>query len=350
MPSKKQDTAPFEALKAAVAAGNPETLYVFHGEERYLLEAYLEKIRKLLVSGDFAEFNYRRYDGGSLSVDELAAAVDTVPAFSDRTLIEVHDFDISSPNEDIRKKLAALFSDLPGYVCLIFVNGDITDEKSGEPKIAKEIKKAANVVGFNIQDQSKLIKWIKDHFAANSRSVDTPTAEYMAMLTGGSMTTMNAEIDKVSAFTPDRVVTRAHMDAVVTPQLDAVVWRLTDHIAAGTFGAAAGVLSDLLSLNEKPHVIIFNITMKLRQLLTARCCLDAGLGEKDLMKMAGMKWEFQARNAFASARKMSVPECRRAVLISAEAALRMNSGADYEDCLTELLLGLAMSRRTARAR
>ena len=345
MAKNKSDRSALEELKTSVASGQLGRLYLFHGAERYLLEYYLEKIKSLLITGDFSEFNYRRYDGESLSVDTLTAACDTMPAFSERTLIEVHDFDVANATDENKKKLSALFSDLPEYVCLIFVCGILSETPDGSPKLMKEFKKAAKVVDFGTQEPSKLIKWIKEHFAANGRTIDTPTAEYLAMVTGGLMTSMNTEIEKVSAYSAGGAVTRAQIDAVVTPVLDAVVYRMTDHIASGNFSAAASVMDELLRMNEKPHYLIFSITLKLRQLLTARCCLEAGMGEKGLMSLCGIKYDWQARSLMSSARKSTVRAFRQAVSLSAEAAYRMNSGTDPEVSLTELLIGLAANSR-----
>ena len=349
MAKKQPDRAALEALKSAVAAGQLEKLYVFHGEERYLLEHYLDRIRNLLITEDFAEFNYRRFDGENLTVETLAAACDTVPAFSARTLIEVRDFDVSSASDENKKKLSALLSDLPDYVCLIFVCGVLDENKDGSPKVMKEIKKAAQLIDFSAQDSTRLIKWIKGHFTANGKSIDTPTAEYLAQITGGLMTAMNTEIDKVSAFAAESIITREHIDAVVTPVLDAVVFRMTDHIAAGSFGAAAAVLDELLQMEEAPHYLVFFITLKLRQLLTARCCLDAGRSEKEFSKICGLKSDWMARPIMSSARKATSESLRRAVLLSAEAAYRMNSGTDPEVSLIELLIALAANSRRVRA-
>ncbi|SHH53726.1 DNA polymerase III, delta subunit [Sporobacter termitidis DSM 10068] len=348
MAPRKNDNLEFEALKTAVAAGQPDRLYVFHGEERYLLENYLEQIRKCLT-GTFSEFNYRRYEGQGLTADTLAAACDTLPAFAERTLIEVHDFDLFKGGEDAKQKLIALLSDLPDYACLIFVCDTIEWKPDGRQKLAEVIKKNARVVEFPVQEQSKVISWIKKHFASNGRTIDTPTAEHLAVLTGGLMTALNQEIEKVCDYTGERVITRAHLDAVVTPVLDAVVYKLTDHIAAGSFSAAAGVLYELFCMHEPPQLLIYSITLKLRQLLAARLCYERGLGEKDLMKLCAIRFEFQARNLLSSARKTTVPECRRAVLLSAETAHRMITVGDAEARLTELLIQLAENRRRARA-
>jgi DNA polymerase-3 subunit delta len=346
MANKKKETSEFDDLKLAVSSGQIGRLYIFHGEEKYLLEYYLTQIRKLLVGDDFADFNYKRFEG-SISVDELAAACDMLPVFAERTLIEVRDFDIFKAGEEEKQKLLNLLTDLPDYICLIFVYDIAVYNPDGRQKLAEFLKKEARVVEFNVQDTPKLIKWIKKHFSEAGKSIDTPTAEYLAFITGGLMTRLNIEIEKLCSFTNESAVTRAHIDALVTPVLDAVSWKLTDHIADCDWNAASAVLYDLLCMREPPHKLIYAISLKLRQLMAARLLYESGLGEKNLMDLCGIRFDFQARRLMASARKTTLEHCRRSVVLSAEAAYRMNQGSDAENLLTELILRLAESKRSA---
>ena len=96
------------------------------------------------------------------------------------------------------------------------------------------------------------------------------------------MTRLNIEIEKLCSFTNESAVTRAHIDALVTPVLDAVSWKLTDHIADCDWNAASAVLYDLLCMREPPHKLIYAISLKLRQLMAARLLYESGLGEKNL--------------------------------------------------------------------
>lgn len=348
MANKKTDNTEIDALKSAIGSGQLAQLYIFHGEEKYLLEYYLTQIRKLLAGNAFSEFNYKRFEG-SINVDELADACDMLPAFAERTLIEVRDFDMFKAGEDAKQKLFNILSDLPDYVCLIFVYDIAEYNPDGRQKLAVFLKKAARIVEFNVQEQSKLIKWIKTHFSEAGKTIDTPTAEYLAFITGGLMTRLNTEIDKVSAYTNEDNITRATIDALVTPVLDAVTYQLTDHIADNDFNAAAAVLFDLLSMREPPHKLMFSISLKLRQLLAAKLIITNGLGENALMKLCDIHYDFQARRLIASARKTTLEDCRRSVILSAETAYRMNTGGDPESHLTELLLSLAESKRSTRA-
>lgn len=347
MARKKQDDASYDALRAAVSAGQCENLYVFHGEERYLLEKYLEMIRNLLVSGDFREFNHKKFDSRNFTADELIAACDALPVFAERTLIEVHDVDLFKADEATKDKLTGLFADLPDYICLIFIYDVIQYKPDGRQKFTTVLKKQAKIIDFSLQEQYKLVKWIKQHFSQSGKTIDTPTAEHLAFITGGSMTTLHGEIEKLCSYIPDSAISKADIDTVVTPVLDAVSYKLTDYIVSGRFDKASAVLVDLLAMREPPHKLMYTIALKLRQLMAARLCCDNGMGEKHLMQMCGIRFDFQARNLMSSARKTTISNCRSSVILSAETAYQMNSGGEPDKLLTELLLRLAGCHRRA---
>lgn len=339
---KKKDDSQYEALRLAINEKNPKNLYIFHGEEKYLLETYLKKLRNVLLSDDFEEFNYKRFDGKGLTSQTLIDAVDALPVFGERTLVEVHDFDIWKCTEDMRKCLMEIFEDLPKYVCIVFVYDTIEYKPDGRQKLAHSLKKYGRVVDFALQDQSKLLKWIQAHVSALGKSMDSNTAEYLAFITGGLMTTLNGEIEKVCAYAKSNAITKADIDAVVTPVLDAVSFKLTDAIVKGSYNESAKLLDDLLRMREPPHKLIFVISLKLRQLLAARVCLDNGLREKALMSMCGIHYDFQARALIQSARRTTLSRCRKAAALCAQTAFEMNSGSEPETALTELLIKLAL--------
>ena len=58
----------YEALRAAIKAGVPANLYIFYGEERYLLQTMAQQLKELLIPGGFEEFNYHRLTGKGLTV------------------------------------------------------------------------------------------------------------------------------------------------------------------------------------------------------------------------------------------------------------------------------------------
>ena len=140
-------------------------------------------------------------------------------------------------------------------------------------------------------------------------------------------------------------MTRADIDAVATPQLDAVVFQMTDAIAAGDFDKAAAVLGDLLHMQEAPIKLLSELGRQLRQLYTARLALEQRKGTKYLMDLWALRSAYPAERLMQSARRFSLGWCRWATLRCGQTDLAMKStGADGEELLIALLMELAVKK------
>jgi len=323
----------------ALKSGQPEKCYIFHGEERYLLERCLSNLRTLLCPDGLDGFNYKRYEGRGLTIDEIENAIDTFPMFAERTLIEIHDFDIFK--NDSKQIICDLLSDLPDHVCIVFIYSTIEYKPDGRQKINKEILKHVSVVDFVIQEQDKLVKWIKRHFSDCGKKISTADAEYLAFITGGLMASLNGEIEKTAAYSKHESITRKDIDAVVTPVLDTVAYKLTDALVSRDNQRALRTLDELFQMREAPHKLMYSISLKIRQLLVARICVENKLDKSSLMQMCNIRHDFQAKTLITTANKATLADCRNAVLYCSSTALELNSGTDPESRMIELVTKLA---------
>lgn len=345
MARKNTESQEYKAFIKAVSDGSPESLYIFHGEEHYLMERYLEKVRELLIPDGLEEFNHRRFEGRSITAAEICDAVDMLPVFSDRTLIEVRDYDIFKANEADRKMLLAAISDIPEYVCLIFIYDTIEFKPDKRLKDSKDFLKHIHEVEFSLQDSEKIVRWISKHVKDGGKTITAQDAEYLAFITGGQMTTLNTEIEKLCSYAKSNVITREDIDICVIPVTDAVTYKLANAVAEGAYSSAAAILSDLIRMREPAHKILFSLSMTMRQLMWARLALDAGKSTHYLMDTYGIRYDFQAKNLMANAKKLTLQTCRKAVLLCSDAALAINSGSDPEASMAELIASICFCRK-----
>ena len=341
-PKGKADNTAYQKLKKDIKEGTIGTLYVFHGEEAYLRDFYLGQMKKKLLPAGMEEFNLHTMNGKEFDVKALAQMVDCLPMMSERTMIEVSDCDIFKGDKDA---LTAVLKDLPDYVCLVFVYDLIEYKADARTRLAALLKEKGSVVPFNRQGQGDLIDWISRRFRALDHDIGTEDAKYLIFLCGDLMNNLISEIGKIGAYAKNHRVTRQDIDAVATPQLDAVVFQMTDAIAAGNFDRAASVLGDLLHMQEAPIKLLAVLGKQLRQLYTARLAIEHKKGTKYLMELWGMRSSYPAERLMQSARRFSLPWCRRAVIRCGETDLAMKStGADGEELLIGLLMELAVKK------
>jgi len=342
MPEKKS-TESYDKLDISLRSGKAGSFYIFHGEESYLRDRSLEALRKLLCPGGLDGFDYKRIDGREFSVDAFEGAIETLPAFAERTLIEVHDFDIFKAGEDSKRSLGRIFSSLPDYVCVVLIFDVIAYKPDSGAALNQAILKHAEIVEFVVQEQTRLVRWITKHYADAGKRISASDAAYLIFITGGLMSSMGGEIEKSAAYAMSETVTRADIDMVVTPVLNAAAYKLTDALARREYGAAMKILDDLLRMKEEPHKILFSISLNMRQLLAARICVENNLDRNALKKMSSIRYEFQARTLIDTARKVTLADCRAAVLCCAGTAFDINSSPEPEARLTELVARLAFN-------
>ena len=283
---EKADSAAYQRLKKDISDGNIGRLYVFHGEETYLRDFYLGQMKKKLLPAGMEEFNLHTLSGKEFDIKRLAQMVDCLPMMSERTLIVVSDYDLYKGDKE---GLTALFADLPDYVCLVFVYDLIEYKADARTKLAASLKERGSVVNFARQEQGDLVDWVRRRFKATDHDIGSEEAKYLIFLCGDLMNGLISEIGKIGSYAKNHRITREDIDAVATPQLDAVVFQMTDAIAAGNFDKAAAVLGDLYHMQEAPIKILAVLGKQLRQLYSARLAIENRKGTSYLMELWGMR-------------------------------------------------------------
>lgn len=338
--------AAYEQLRADLAAGTLGNIYLFHGEESYLREYCLSEMKKQLAAG-FESFNYHKLEGKGLTVQTLAETVEALPVMAERTMVQVVDWDLFKLGEEQRNALIALLEDFPDYCCLAVVYDQI-DYKPNRSyrKLCAALDQHVRVVRFNEQSQKEILKWVSRRFKAAGHTIDAPTAEHLLFTCGSLMNGLIPEIGKIAAYARGERITKADIDAVAAPILEAQVFEMTGAVSRGDFDRAAQVLGSLLKQQEEPFMLLALVGKELRKLHTARIALDTGRDKFWLMEQWNMRSDYPARLLLDNARGVSRSWCARAVRRCCEADLRIKSvsGADGSGELKLLLMELAQGR------
>ena len=345
---RKAPDAGYVKLKKDLAEGEIGPAYLFHGEESYLREYYLSQLRERLVPAGVEAFNFHRLEGRGLTAQALTEAVEAMPMMAERTMVQVTDWDLFKLAEEQRKPLIALLEDLPDYCCLVFVYEHLEYKPvKTYKKLCAALEKSVQVVKFEEQDQREILKWISRRFKAAGRSIDAETAEHLIFTCGSLMNGLIPEIGKIAAYARGERITKADIDAVAAPVLEAQVFEMTGALSKGDFDRAAEVLGTLLKLQEEPFLILAMIGREVRRLYTARTALDSHRDKFWLMKRWNMRSDYAARLLLENARRVDRRWCERAVrrCCDLDARIKSVNGADGAEELKLLLMELAQEAR-----
>lgn len=338
MAKKEVEPNHLPELKNAIRGKNPDRLYIFHGEETFLLHHYLEQLKKVILDELTESFNFHKLHAENFDIRALADAVDNLPMMAERTLVWVDEIDLFKLNEGDREKVMEIISDIPEYCTVVFTY--VTVPWKPDTRLKKYwdlIKKQAIIVEFAKQDQRDLIPWIGRHFAAHKKQISTDLCVYLIDLTGGTMTALAGEIGKICAYSGSERIVKADIDAVVEPVLDAVVFQMTDLMGQGAYGQALAKLQILLKMQEEPVRILGTIGGHFRKIATARTLLDNGRTAADLMTLTGLK-DYPARKTMSAASRFSAKFCARAAELVLETDYKMKNSIDEPKRLLETLI------------
>lgn len=335
-----------DRLKTDLKSRQPGSFYIFHGPEAYLRDHYLESLRNLLVE-DFAEaFNYHRFSPETISLQAVADSVNAIPMMSPTSMVRIDDVNFFAIGEDAAD-YAAIFSNLPSYCTVVLVYDTVEYKPDRRKKTIAEALDLAREVCFQQPSERELISWIARHFKKLGKQITVDDAVFLIRRTGGDMTTLSAEIEKLGAYETESAVSRRSIELLVEPVLEAAVFDLSDAVAAGRYETALQILHILLRRQEEPVVILATIGSQLRRIVEANRLRAAGKGKNDLMKLCSVS-SYPAQKAMEFSRRLSAEFPEKALELCLEADRRMKTSFDDPKRVLELLV-LQLAEEAAHA-
>lgn len=335
-------------LNKAIRAGERHGLWLLYGAEPLLVERWA---RQLMGEGAGEDpFNAQRLDGKKPDLEALWDAVQSLPLFAQEKTVLLDGLEGASLSGEDLKTFEALLEELPDSTTLVITAKDpgFGGSAAGK-KLIKLVEKHGAAVELGARSQGDLVKFLQQEAQERGCTLDGELARYILQLCPTEMHTLLNEIDKICAFAGGGTLTRAQVDAVAVPKIEARAFDLQKHILAGDTGAALRLLADLFYLREEPIAILGALSMSFCDLYRARCVRDAGGNQGSLAADFGYKSEYRARRAWDQSGRQTTPRLRRAVMLLCDCDRLMKStGVDTKLRLEQLTVRMARLCRERR--
>ncbi len=338
MAYKQPETDSLQELKTAIREKRTANLYIFHGEEMFLLHHYLGQLKKMLVDELTESFNYHKLTKENFDTQQFADAVESLPMMAEHTFVWVDDIDIFKLPETDRTRLTEVFCDIPDYCTVVFTFETVSWKPDKRfKKFWEAIENHGAVVEFPKQGQRELIAWITRHFAAHQKRISPDLCSYLIDITGGTMTALSGEISKICAYSGAQDIVKSDIDAVTEPVLDAIVFEMTNMLSDGRYGPALQKLQQLLKMQEEPLGILGAIGNHFRRLATAKTLMDNGRNASELARLYNAK-DYQAQKLMRTAKNFSARFYTVAAGLVLETDRQIKTSYDTPERLLELLI------------
>jgi DNA polymerase III subunit delta len=342
-------------LKKQIERSDFSNLYFLHGEEKYLVGHYAQKLIAKAKGSTFEDFNFQRFEGGTASVDQVAAAVEALPFMAERKCVAVSDLNVESLRAQELEKLEELIANIPTTtVLVVYLPTVLIDYKTD--KKWKKFMTSANQRGNSIQlkkrANSDLEKLLSTSAAKRGCDLSRQNAGRIIGYSGNDLQTLLNELEKLCSFVKEGEITAQVIDRIVVKNLEARVYDLSKAILAAEYDRAYGVLDVLFYQNEEPVSILAVLSSAYLDMYRVRTSVQSGYGVLEPVKYFDYaRKEFRLTNAERDSKKLSSAMLRESlrVLLAADTSLKSARGdrrITMEKLIAQLLL-IAEKERTA---
>ncbi|MBI5599397.1 MAG: DNA polymerase III subunit delta [Deltaproteobacteria bacterium] len=312
------------------AARRLKPVYYIYGEEDYLMEEALVKIRKMALSKGFEQLNHHVYEAKTLRIAEVIETAMTVPAFSCKRLIVIKGAEsLKEAGRDEFLDYAKAPSD---STCMVFVAaGGKIDRDSA---LIRHLKDQGCVKEYKRLTEDEAGRMVKERAAAEGKEISPAAVSKLVGMAGESLRDVLGELLKVITFVGGKkTVDEEDVMECASEVNDSTAFDLADAIARKDLARALGVLKRLEG-DEGPK-ILGAIGWQLRTLVKVKSHLKKGAEPYSLAGMLRISWK-NINRYVAGSRNFSEDE-----LLS---ALKRLAAADVELKSWSLPEGLVLSR------
>ena len=267
---------------------------LMYGEETYLLETRLKKIKKSfgeLIKG----INFIQIDESNAS--ELVDDIET-PAFGfDKKLIIVRNSNLFKKEKKTAKgqelALNKLIEKIAGYINenIEIINQSVElifiEETIEKNNLYKAIEKNGEIIECSLLKLPDLISNIQKICNAYKVNIDNVTAKYFIETCGSNMQDLINEIRKLIEYVGENgTITKNEIDMLSIRQIDSIIFDLTDNLGKKDTKKAIEVLNNLIYEKEPIQKILITLYNHFKKLYIVKI---AERNRKDLAKSMQLK-------------------------------------------------------------
>ena len=332
----KQKNAGMTQLQSELKEETFHRVYLFFGEERYLVLKMRDNLVRAAVSPDDT-MNLNIHKTAWPDVSKIMDECLAMPFFADRRVVLVQDsgYFAAGKGKEEAEKLIGLLGELPETTILLFVETEV-DKRS---RLYKAVSKAGLSVEFEHPDEMELARWVVSQLSENRIRITKGALQMLLERTGADMTMLRAQLDKLAACAGEGgTLSETDVGGLVAERLETRVFDLVDAVGHRDRRGAISRYDELLRMQEEPNRILYFLGRQFNLLYLMKVLSQKGKGTVEMMKVMDLRYSFQIRKLSDQARFFTTEQLRHAVADCPAMEQRFKTGKIDVRLGVELLL------------
>lgn len=333
----------YGAAMAALRKNDLKRLYLVAGEEKYLAEKFIKALTgKLLPDNNQSAIN--KLDD-SASINDIIEACSTVPFFSEKNIIYVHNGNLfkekkSKSAQKQEEQFLQLLASIPDFTTLIL---EIDEKPDKRRKLYKSIDKYGTVVEADPLRAYNISEWLRAKFKAINKQPDAEAYEYLLstinVMQKISLGFLDKELDKLSLYTDRINIKKDDLIKVLSGLPEISIFALAEAVGNKDIKKSLFLLEEQQKAGVHPISILAILARHIRQLWKIKAYLDKGMQSRDIAKAMGLV-PFIAEKLIKQARHFDLKVLHQAIIDFAEADYKLKTGQACPTLFEDILIRL----------
>lgn len=274
-------------LKEHLKSGKYKKVYLFFGEESYILKVYEKKMIEKVIPKGMEMMNLDILEGKSVTSSQIIDVANTAPFMSDKRLVIVKDSGfLKNGKKDESEKISNYLNKIPESTIIIFIETEV-DKRS---KLYKKIVEKGYVCEFSRLTEKEMVDWIIRLFKGGGIEVSKNIAIYILRAVDSDMENIENEVKKLIAYSRgEKEITFKDVDEVCTKSVESKIFDLVEAIGNKNCKVALNIFNNLIMMKQSPIMVLSMCARHFRMLLQCFELKERGIPESEVAKEMGQR-------------------------------------------------------------
>ncbi len=325
-------------LNHQIEQKNFASVYLFTGEEAYMIDFYTQRIIKEIFDGQDAMMNLDTFDRETKDIQGVLDSMETLPFFAPKRIVVLKGMGLFETKN--KSKAEAILNQLQRTkettICII-----IEDKADKRGKLYKYIAKEGYSHDFEYLEERELVRFIARRLKRSGKKIGQSTATYFIQTVGYELNHVVKEIDKLIDYCMhEEIIEIPDIQEVCTVHLESRIFALVDAIGMKNREEALRLYQDMMALREPETRILFMISRQLSLIYQAKILANQRQSSQQMAKELKVPG-FVANKLVQQSRHFGTEDLEKALsdLLDAEYAFK-SGGLELKTSIELLILQL----------
>ena len=323
-----------ERIKESIVRGKISPVYLWHGEDRFLIQEALHVLKSFYFMTDPSGSGIELVSAKELSPAGIVERANTMSFFANRLVVveEVPYFQ-DGQTADL-EPFWDYFSNPNPSTCLLFIAGSVHRGR----KFYKALDRVGEILEFCPPKRpQEWLAWVQSELKERDKSMDTQVVTQFIEWAGHHTGVLSQELDKLVIFIGDRKkITVEDIKAITPRTMEASIFDLLDAVASRTSAKALQTLHEVLR-EEHPLKVLALLVRQVRLLLGCNALRRRGGNVVEAPSMLGIS-PYEAQKVWQQSVRLSTEQLAKALSECLNTDLALKTGGGDPGLLLEIMI------------